>query len=208
MVFSNAESEFVTQRFSGRAYTAEETISFSQNPRTHLADMDEEMRFHGKCRHVQVSGLTQEELELFVEKYANSFSSIYFFQNPKIRDLSALSSLRRVEYLLFFNLRMAEGLWDMSQNLSLKGLMIAESKRMVYELSAVSKAPVLEEFLLFSCLDRKYTVRSLSPLRECPALKRAMLECNTENRDFAPRDFSRLEVFKYRVDGQNNFNFR
>ena len=39
-------SEFIAHLYSGRAYTSEEIISFSQSPMTHFADIDEEMQFH------------------------------------------------------------------------------------------------------------------------------------------------------------------
>ncbi|MGM9680163.1 MAG: hypothetical protein ACI3XR_01515 [Eubacteriales bacterium] len=165
------------------------------------------MQYHKSVKHIQVSCLTQEEFDLFVREYADQYASIYFFQNSKVRDLSALSCLKNVEYLLFYNFRMAKQLWDMSQNIGLKGIFISESKNMVYDLSPIAKAPALEELLLFSNTDQKYVVRSLSPLNECRTLKRVMLECNTEQRDFDPADFRHLEVFKYRVDRHRNFRY-
>ncbi|MBQ3147366.1 MAG: hypothetical protein IJB91_06530 [Oscillospiraceae bacterium] len=194
-------SIFLTHRYSGRCYSAEETISFSQSPQTSLADVDREMAFHLGADHVQVSCLTQAEFDAFVTKYADRFKSIYFFQNPKVKDLSALSQLRNVEYLLFYNLRSAKGLWDMRGNASLKGILLGEScKNLIWDLSPIAHAPALEEFLVISPMDRKYTVRSLSPLLECRTLKRVMLDCNTENQDFDPASFSHLEHFQYRVD--------
>ncbi len=194
-------SKFLTHRYSGRCYSAEESISFSQSPQTNLADVDQEMAFHLNVDHIQVSNLTQTEFDTFVTKYADRYKSIYLFQNPKVKDLSALSQLRNVEYLLFYNLRAANGLWDMSGNTALKGLLLGEScKNLISNLSPIAHAPALEELLVISPMDRKYIVRSLTPLCECRTLKRVMLDCNTENRDFDPNDFSHLEHFVYSVD--------
>ena len=200
-------SEFVTHLYSGRAYTSEETISFSKNPLTHFADVDKEMQFHQNISHVQVSNLTQAEFDKFVLEYGDRFHSIYFFQNTAVKDLSALAQLKNVEYLLFYNMRAAKSLWNMVQNDNLKGIFISASKKMCYDLSPLTAAPALEELLLFSTMDRRYTVHSLNPLQDCLKLKRAMLECNTEDRQFNPDDYSRLEVLKYRVDIYRNYTY-
>lgn len=165
------------------------------------------MQFHQNVSHVQVSNLTQHEFDEFVLKYGDSFKSIYFFQNTMVKDLSALEKLKNVEYLLFYNLRTAKSLWNMSSNNSLKGIFISESKKMCCDLSPLPTAPSLEEVLLFSTMDRKYTVKSLEPLKNCKNLKRVMLECNTEDHLFVPDDFSHLEVMKYRVDKHRNYKY-
>ena len=200
-------SEFIAHLYSGRAYTSEEIISFSQSPMTHFADIDKEMQFHADAKHVQVSCLTQNEFDIFVGKYADRYESIYFFQNPKVKDLSALAQLRNVQYLLFYNFRSATRLWDMSQNVSLKGILFSESKNLVYDLSAITSAPALEEFLLFSNMNRKYTVKTLETVKASRSLKRVMLDCKTENGDFDPAEFAHLDVFQYRVDQYRNFQY-
>lgn len=200
-------SEFIAHLYSGRAYTSKEIISFSQSPMTHFADIDKEMQFHADAKHVQVSCLTQNEFDIFVGKYADRYESIYFFQNPKVKDLSALAQLRNVQYLLFYNFRSAKLLWDMSQNVSLKGILISESKNLIYDLSAIANASALEEILLFSNMNRKYTVKTLEPVKASKSLKRVMLDCKTENGDFDPAEFSHLDVFQYRVDRHQNFQY-
>lgn len=199
-------SEFELHKFSGMQYRSSQIISFSQSPLTHLADVDEEMRYHTGEDYVQVSGLTQAEFDLFVSEYADRYKSIYFFSNPKVKDLSALAGLKNTEYLLFYHVR-AGTLWDMSGNVSLKGIMISESKRMVYDLTNLQYAPSLEELLLFSSLHGKYPVQSLQPIRNCRAMKRLWLDCNTEQHDFEPKDFAHLDVFKYQVDRKRNFSY-
>lgn len=200
-------SEFITHCFTGRAYSSEEIISFSNSPLTHLADVEREMQFHKGVAHIQVSSLTQEEFDLFVRGYADQYESIYFFQNPQVKDLSALASLHSVKYLLFYNMRSAKQLWDMQDNASLRGIFISESKNLVYDISAIAGAPALEELLLFSNMSRKYTVQTLEPIKQSPSLRRVMLECRTEHSDFEPGEFSHLEIFKYRVDNQRNYHY-
>ncbi len=200
-------SQFISHLYSGRAYSSEEIISFSNNPLTHFADVDKEMQFHKDVSHVQLSNLTQSEFDKFVLEYGDNFKTIYFFQNTQVRDLSALGKLKNVEYLLFYNLRAAKSLWNMSNNNSLKGIFISASKKMCYDLSLLPTAPSLEEFLLFSTMDRKYIIKSLEPLKSCECLKRVMLECNTEDHLFVPNDLSHLEVLKYRVDEFRNYKY-
>jgi len=199
--------EFITQLYSGRAYSSEEMVSFSKSPRTHFADIDKEMQFHQNVSHIQVSNLTQAEFDKFIPEYGDRFQSIYFFQNTQVADLSALETLKNVEYLLFYNLKAAKSLWNMGGNHNLKGILISNSKKMCYDLSALSTAPSLEEFLLFSTMDRKYTVKSLEPLKNCKNLKRVTVECNTEDHLFDPSGFSHLDVLKYRVDRFRNYTF-
>ncbi|MBR3973458.1 MAG: hypothetical protein IKJ99_05870 [Oscillospiraceae bacterium] len=200
-------SEFKTQLYSGRVYSSEETISFSKSPLTHFADVDKEMQFHQNVSHVQVSNLTQSEFDKFVSEYGDRFKSIYFFQNTLVKDLSALGKLQNVEYLLFYNMRAAKSFWNMNNNHSLKGIFMSASKKMCYDLSPLPSAPSLEEVLLFGTMDRKYTVKSLGPLKDCENLKRVMLECNTEDHQFEPEDFLHLEVLKYRVDKHRNYSY-
>lgn len=198
-------SEFLTHLYTGRPYTAEETISFSQLPLTHFSDISKEMQFHRTAKHVQVTCLTQKEFDVFVKEYADNYESIYFFQNSKVKDLSALESLKNVKFLMFFNMSAAKALWDMSNNLSLRGLFIDESKNLIYDISSISYAPALEELLLFSNMHRKYVVKSLEPIKHSKTLKKVMLICKTENSSFDPGEYSNMEVFEYRVDRHRNF---
>ncbi len=204
-VTGDALAELHVRSYSGRAYASDEIVSFSQSPCTHLADVHREMEFHKEVRHVQVSNVTQDEFDLFVREYADRYDSIYFFQNPKVKDLSALVGLKHVSYLLFYNCRGAKALWDMSGNISLRGIQISESKGMVYDLSPIARAPALEELVLLSNLNRKYPVHTLEPVRENKTLKRVMLVCDTETGDFCPETFQGLDVFMYRVDQYKNF---
>ena len=197
-------NQFEIFEFTSKAYTDDECITGSENLSNEFIDISRQVQNHKNIKHIMVSNLTQSEFDEFVENYADDYLSIYFFHNTKVKDLSALSGLKNVEYLMFYNMR-AKSLWDMSRNYGLKGLDISDSKGMVYDLSEVSNAPALVEFVLTSSMHRKYIVKSLNPIVENSSLKRVLVECNTELKDFDPNDFRSFDYFKYRVDKYSNF---
>ena len=192
-------TEFELHRYSAMAYESRQIITFSENPALALPDVDEEMKHHAGVSSVQVSNLTQDEFDRFVVAYGDRFDSIYFFQNTKVRDLSALSALRRVKYLLFYNVRGA-ALWDMRGNECLKGILISDSRKMLYDLEPIQHAPHLEELILLSAESAKYPVKTILPLKNCPTLKRLMIDFNTEDKSFRPEDFGFADVFLYKCD--------
>ena len=199
-------SEFELHKYSGKAYESNQIITFSQTPSIALPDIDEEMKYHVGVTTVKVCNLTQKEFDYFVCKYGDNFESIYFFGNPKVKDLSALSKLKKVKYLLFLSVR-GQSLWDMHENESLKGIMISESKKMIYNLEPLQFVPNLEELLLFSSDFSKYPVKSISPLKDCKKLKRLFIEFNTEDKSFSPEEFEFLDLFKYQCDRKRNYTY-
>lgn len=199
-------SEFELLEYSRMAYEPKQIITFSENPSTALPDIDGEMKFHVGASSVQVSNLTQKEFDYFVVNYGDNYESIYFFQNAKVKDLSALSQLKKVKYLLFYNVR-GTVLWDMHQNEGLRGILISNSKNMLYDLERLQYAPNLEELLLFSSTFNKYPVKTISPLKRCKKLKRLFIEFNTEDKSFSPNEFDFLDVFKYQCDRKRNFTY-
>lgn len=196
-------SPFELHAFSSRAYSAAECITFG-NKCLSLSDLDAEMQHHKGVSHIMVCDPTQEEFDQFVAQYADQYASIYFFHIRKVKDLSLLTTLRHVQWLLFYNAH-AEGLWDMHRNLTLRGVLVSDSSKMIYNLEQFSNAPALEEVILLSSMDRKYTTHSLAPLLQCSHLRRVMLELNTESKDFRPEEFAHLDVFQYQVDRKRNF---
>ena len=199
-------SEFELHKYSGMAYESIQLITFSENPSKALPTIDDEMKFHVGVSAVQVSNLTQKEFDYFIENYGDNFESIYFFHNTKVKDLSALSKLRKVKYLLFYNVR-GISLWDMSQNEGLKGIMISDSKKMLFDLEQLQFAPNLEELLLFSSMFTKYPVKTISPLKNCKKLRRLFIDFNTEDKSFLPEEFDFLDVLKYQCDRKRNFTY-
>lgn len=199
-------SEFELHKYTKMAYDAKQIISFSQSPSTALPNIDEEMKFHTGVSSVEVCNLTQKEFDYFISNYGDNYESIYFFHNKKVKDLTALSKLKKVKYLLFYNVR-GTALWDMSKNEGLRGIMISESKKMLYDLEQLQYAPHLEELLLFSNTFSKYPVKTIMPLKNCKKLKRLFMEFNTEDQSFFPEEFDFIDEFKYQCDGKCNFSY-
>lgn len=198
--------EFQLHKYSAMAYEKNQILSFSERPLTGMANVDEAMKSCTGVSSIQVSDLTQEEFDYFVQKYGDNFESIYFFQNRKVKDVSALSMLRKVKCLLFYNVGGA-GLWDMRQNENLKGVFISDSKRMLYDLGQLQYAPELEELILLSTTFCKYSVKTIDPLQHCKKLKRLFMDFNTEDNSFRPENFEFLDVFQYQCDKKRNFTF-
>lgn len=137
--------EYQLHKYSSMSYTSNQIITFSENSSRALPDIDEEMKFHIGVSSVQVSNLTQKEFDYFVVNYGDHFESIYFFQNTKVKDLSALSLLKKVKYLLFYNVR-GGGLWDMHHNEGLLGIMISEAGRCFMTLNSYNTLPSLKNY--------------------------------------------------------------
>lgn len=198
--------KFELHNYSGMAYDDAQTIAFARDEAVTLPDLHEKMKHCTGISSVQVSCLTQEVFDEFVNQYGDTFESIYFFQNPKVRDLSALSRLKKVKYLLFYNVR-GQALWDMRGNAHLKGIMIHSSKKMLYDLEQLPSAPELEELILLSSMSQKYPVKTTAPLANCRKLKRLFMDFNTEDKGFCPEDFGFLDVFQYSCDRKRNFTY-
>ena len=198
-------SEFELSKYTGMAYESKQIITFSESPSLALPDVEEEMKFHTGVPAVEVCNLTQKEFDYFISNYGDNFESIYFFHNTKVKDLSALSKLKKVKYLLFYNVR-GTSLWDMSANESLKGIHISYCKKMLYDLEQLQYAPNLEELQLFSAT-YKHPVKTIMPLKNCKKLKRLFMNFNTEDKSFIPEEFEFLDVFKYQCDKKRNFTF-
>lgn len=199
-------SKFELHKYSGMRYEPNQIISFSDNTSFSASYIDEKMKNHIGVSTVHVNEMKQQEFDYFITNYGDNFESIYFFHNTKVKDLSALSKLKKVKYLLFYNFR-SESLWDMSKNESLRGIMISDSKKMIYNLEQMQYAPNLEELLLFSTMFNKYIVKSITPLKKCKKLKHLFIEFNTEDKSFIPEEFNYLDEFKYQCDGKRNFTY-
>lgn len=198
--------EFELHKYSGMTYEPEQIITFSKNGSMALPDIDKKMKFHVGMPNVEVRDLTQEEFDYFITNYGDIYESIYFFHNTKVKDLSALSELKKVKYLLFYNVH-STALWDMRANENLRGIMISDSKKILYNLEQLQYAPNLEELLLFSTMFNKYTVKTITPLKNCKKLKRLFIDFNTEDKSFVPEEFDFLDKFKYQCDRKRNFTY-
>ncbi|QCO42524.1 internalin [Leptospira interrogans] len=119
---------------------------------------------------IQISGLRQDTFNYFVENYASQFEAIYFWKCPLVEDLSALSKLENIQYILFYWNQRAVRLWDMSKNSSLKGIAIDDFSRM-HNLTDFVSSKTIEEIHFGNLVWTKFTVESLSPLVYCKKLK-------------------------------------
>ena len=95
-------SEFICQKYTGRKYSNSEIISFNEDIQKN--DIDVIMQLHKDVKHIQFSCQSQNVFDYFIEQYADQYETIYFFKNPKVKDLSALSTLKNVQYLMFYYL--------------------------------------------------------------------------------------------------------
>ena len=90
-------SKFVLHKYSGMAYDSKQIITFPEKPSLTPSDIDEEMKYHTGVSSIKVPNLTQEEFDYFISNYGDNYESIYFFYNTKVKDLSALSKLKKVK---------------------------------------------------------------------------------------------------------------
>lgn len=182
-------SEFELHKYSAMAYDDGQILSFDREKPVTLPDLHAQMKRCTGVSSVQVTNLTQEAFDEFISKYGDNFESIYFFHNTKVKDLSALSQLRKVKYLLFYNIR-GRALWDMGLNESLKGVMIRDSKKTLYDLGPLSTAPELEELILLSSMFQKYPVKTIAPLRNCKKTQAVVPGIQHRGQKLPPRGFS------------------
>jgi hypothetical protein len=119
---------------------------------------------------ISISGLTQDTFEYFIENYGNQFKAITFWKCPLVADLSMMSSLDKVEYIVYFWNQRAEKLWDFSKTKSLKGFRYDDFTRM-HDASEISKSPFLEELHFGNRVWDTYVLNTLHPIKACTSLR-------------------------------------
>jgi hypothetical protein len=92
-----------------------------------------------------ISGLNQDTFEYFINTYGKQLRAVRFFKNKSVSDWSLLGELAQLEFVYFFHNQRIDSLWDMSRNISLKGLEISDFTRLK-TLMGIEKAPNLEWF--------------------------------------------------------------
>jgi hypothetical protein len=103
----------------------------------------DDIRNHPEIDKIRIMGLKQDTFEYFIEKYGQQFKAIYFFKNKAVKDLSPLSLLEKVEFIGYFFNQGSNRLWDMSKNLSLRGLSLNDFSKL-HSLNEIVTAPNLE----------------------------------------------------------------
>ncbi|EQA70139.1 hypothetical protein [Leptospira noguchii] len=140
---------------------------------------------------IQISGLRQDTFDYFIENYASQFEAIYFWKCPLVEDLSTLSKLKSIQYILFYWNQRAVRLWNMSKNFSLKGVALDDFTR-IHELTDFASSETIEEIHFGNKVWTKFVVESLSPLVHCKKLK--FLDFNLKK--LKDNDISYLEKTK------------
>ena len=103
----------------------------------------DDIRNHPEIDKIRIIGLKQDTFEYFIERYGQQFKAIYFLKNKTVKDLSPLSSLEKAEFIGYFFNQGSNRLWDMSKNLSLRGLSINDFSKL-HCLDDIVTAPNLE----------------------------------------------------------------
>lgn len=108
---------------------------------------------------ITISGLTQDTFEYFIEKYGNKLRAVRFFKNKLVEDWSLLGTLQDVEVIYWFHNQRITKLWNMSDNIHLKGLCISDFAKLKI-LDGIEKAPALEWFSMRDAVWDKTEVKS------------------------------------------------
>jgi hypothetical protein len=145
----------IQRDISGGRITKQEIDSIKQYP---------------NANEISISGLTQDTFEYFVENFARQFRAIIFWKCPLVQDLKAISSLDKVEYIVYFWNQRVEELWDFKKTKSLKGFCFDDFTKM-HDISAISDSPFLEELHFGDKVWSKCILNTLQPLRKCVSLK-------------------------------------
>lgn len=131
-----------------------------------VSDIDV-LKDHPDTDTVTISGLRQDTFEYFIATYGRQLKAIRFFKNKFVEDWSMLGSLPQLEYVNYFFNQRISSLWDMSKNISLKGLCINDFSRL-NTIEGVAKAPALEDFRIGNAIWGKLVLDSLLPLSGSP----------------------------------------
>ncbi len=133
---------------------------------------------------VTISGLNQETFEYFIKKYGRQFKAIRFFKNKMVSDWSLLGSLPKLEYIYWFFNQHIDSFWDMSKNISLKGICIEDFSK-IKSIQGIETAPNLEQFYLGNAVWDKAVIDSFSCLKNS-----SIKHFNFYGKDVLDPDFS------------------
>ncbi len=112
---------------------------------------------------VTISGLDQERFEYFIHNYAKQLKAIRLVKIKKIVDLSLLGTLPQLEYIYLYANHNVSEIWDMSGNISLKGLCIHDFAKL-NSIVGIETAPNLKYFEVGNLSVGTAEIESLMPL--------------------------------------------
>ena len=134
-------------------------------------DVDYEMSKGKDKRILEICGMNQESLEYFVDKYGQTYESLYFFKCQLISDFSPLAKLKNLKAVrIYWNIR-SDGLWDMTENESLTHLDISDSKIITRNLKLLKTGKNLKYIKLSGGMFEKYPLEDLSAFENMPSLE-------------------------------------
>ncbi|MBQ8447958.1 MAG: hypothetical protein IJX27_03380 [Clostridia bacterium] len=134
-------------------------------------DIDYEMSQGKDKRILEICGMNQESLEYFVDKYGQTYESLYFFKCQLISDFSPLAKLKNLKAVrIYWNIR-SGGLWDMSENESLTHLVISDSKIITRNLKLLKTGKNLKYVKLMGGMFEKYPLNDLLVFENMPSLE-------------------------------------
>ena len=110
-----------------------------------------------------VSGLDQKAFEYLIRRFGRQFKTISFWKNKLVCDLSPLSGLPELQYVHFFFNQRAPDLWDMRDNVCLRGLTVCDFTKL-HSIARVASAPALEYFSIGDRVWPGMEIESLRPL--------------------------------------------
>jgi hypothetical protein len=117
-----------------------------------------------------ISGLKQKEFECFCDNYADKFQIIQLTHCNLINDFSPLEKLRNLQFLVVFYNNKATKLWNMTNNISLKGLCLDEVMK-IKTLDGIEFAPALEELTIQEYIESRLFLDTLETLSKCDFIK-------------------------------------
>lgn len=154
--------EFLSGHFSDHAIHLHEPNWDIGGGKIRIQDIDAlAERPDAEC--VVISGLRQDTFEYFIRTYGPRLKAIHFHKNKLVEDWSLLGTLPQLEYVYWFANQRIESLWDMSENRSLKGLLISDFSRL-HNIEGIEKAGALRYFSIGNAIWLTMVVDSLMPL--------------------------------------------
>lgn len=140
-----------------------------------------------------VIGLNQECFEYFIKNYGQQFKVINFFRN-EFNDISLLSSLKKLEYIVLLENNNVTKLWNMTDNENLKGIAIYDYNSL-HDLDLINTATNnLIEFVFGQYNIINSYVESLKPLRNLKLTNLALEIKSIKDNDINP--FTKIKTLK------------
>lgn len=118
-----------------------------------------------------ISGLRQDTFEYLISTYGHLFRVINFWKCPRVEALSAIESLKNIEFITYFWNQKITRLWDFKCTPKLKGLSVEDFTKL-HDLNDLAAASNLEELEFGDKIWAKYNAKSLDPISNLAQLRR------------------------------------